>query len=136
MFNKYADLILFVAIAVEIIQIYFIIKLLRKNNKLETINKKLREEIGIFNKGNGTARSTSSRIFMAMQLNAQDIASLKGQMNHVNKWLGDVLNISNLMHNEENKEVTNIIEELRQSVEWAKEIEKQKVDEQNYYKGD
>lgn len=137
MLNKYVDSILIFLGLAAIAQFYLLFNLSRDNNKLKKINKELLDLVGIFNQGNGAARSTNSRVLTVIQSNAEDIKNLKKQMGQVHKWLGDVLGISNLIPNkEEGIDATFIIEELQQRVEWAKELERRQINEEEFYKGD
>lgn len=135
MFNKYIDLILSIVVIVQLIEIYLTITLSRKNNSLEKINKALRGDNLVFNKGNSMARATTSKVLNIVQLNANDINQLKLQMEQVHTLLGQVLNVSNLIPSEGKTDTASRIEELRQLVKFSEELAKHKIDETNYYKG-
>ena len=116
--------IIVIAILTEIKSLKQIIKeLVDINKKLRDKDKKYSQEI--------------PRIVRAIDLILEDISNNKEQIGQLHKWLGTVLNISNLIPNEsEGIDAACIIDELRERVKWAEEVEKQNIDEENYYKGD
>jgi superfamily I DNA/RNA helicase len=138
MFNQYADLILLIATTVEALTILVVILLLIKVDNLEKINKRIIKRNITLRDENIGWRSTIPRTIRVGEANAKDIKTLSEQQQHLNKFMGQVLNISNLIPNEElGIEASDIIEELRERVKWAEELEKYKeTDEENFYKGD
>ena len=116
--------IIVIAILTEIKSLKQIIKeLVDINKKLRDKDKKYSQEI--------------PRIVRVIDLILEDISNNKEQIGQLHKWLGTVLNISNLIPNEsEGIDTAYIIDELRERVKWAEEVEKQNIDEENYYKGD
>ena len=135
MFNYDLPLIavLFIAIGLTVIIVIAIlteIKSLKQIIKeLVDINKKLR------NKDKKYSQEVP-RIIRVLDLILADNANTGKQMAQLHKWLGAVLNISNLIPNEsEGIDAACIIDELRKRVKWAEEVDKQNVDEENYYKG-
>ena len=135
MFNYDLTLIavLFIAVGLTVIIVIAIlteIKGLKQIIKeLVDINKKLRDKDKKYSQ-------EVPRIVRAIDLILEDISNNKEQIGQLHKWLGTVLNISNLIPNEsEGIDATCIIDELRERVKWAEEVDKQNVDEENYYKG-
>ena len=116
--------IIVIAVLTEIKGLKQIIKeLVDINKKLRDKDKKYSQEI--------------PRIVRAIDLILEDISNNKEQIGQLHKWLGTVLNISNLIPNEsEGIDAACIIDELRERVKWAEEVEKQNIDERNYYEGD
>ena len=116
--------IIVIAILTEIKSLKQIIKeLVDINKKLRDKDKKYSQEI--------------PRIVRVIDLLLANDANTEKQMSQLHKWLGTVLNISNLIPNEsEGIDAACIIDELRERVKWAEEVEKQNIDEENYYKGD
>ena len=136
MFNYDLTLIavLFIAVGLTVIIVIAIlteIKGLKQIIKeLVDINKKLRDKDRKYSQ-------EIPRIVRAIDLILEDISNNKEQIGQLHKWLGTVLNISNLIPNEsEGIDAACIIDELRERVKWAEEVEKQNIDEENYYKGD
>ena len=115
--------IIVVAILVQLKSLKLSIKeLIDINKKLKNKDKKYSQEV--------------PRIIRVLDLILADNANTEKQMSQLHKWLGAVLNISNLIPNEsEGIDAVCIIDELRERVKWAEEVEKQNVDEENYYKG-
>lgn len=138
MFNQYADLILLLATTVKVLTILVVIMLLIKVDKLEKINKKVIKRNTTLSDENIGWRSIIPRTIRVGEANARDIKALSEQQQHLNKYMGQVLGVSNLIPNEElGIEASDIIEELRERVKWAEELEKyQETDENNFYKGD
>ena len=135
MFNYDLTLIavLFIAVGLTVIIVIAIlteIKGLKQIIKeLVDINKKLRDKDKKYSQ-------EIPRIIRAIDLILEDISNNKEQIGQLHKWLGTVLNISNLIPNEsEGIDAACIIDELRERVKWAEEVDKQNVDEENYYKG-
>lgn len=137
MFTQYADLILLMMTIIETLTIFLVIMLLNKVNRLERINKLLQSrETSIVTENVGW-RTIIPKAIRVSTLNAEDIKSIKEQQALVNRWLGEVLNISNLIPAKEyGIEVSDIIEELRQRVKWQEEIERQQLNDSDFYKGD
>lgn len=136
MFNYDLTLIavLFIAVGLTVIIVIAIlteIKGLKQIIKeLVDINKRLRDKDRKYSQ-------EIPRIVRAIDLILEDISNNKEQIGQLHKWLGTVLNISNLIPNEsEGIDAACIIDELRERVKWAEEVDKQNVDEENYYKGD
>ena len=136
MFNYDLTLIavLFIAVGLTVIIVIAIlteIKGLKQIIKeLVDINKKLRDKDKKYSQ-------EVPRMIRAIDLILEDISNNKEQIGQLHKWLGTVLNISNLIPNEsEGIDAACIIDELRERVKWAEEVDKQNVDEENYYKGD
>ena len=135
MFNYDLTLIavLFIAVGLTVIIVIAIlteIKGLKQIIKeLVDINKKLRDKDKKYSQ-------EVPRMIRAIDLILEDISNNKEQIGQLHKWLGTVLNISNLIPNEsEGIDAACIIDELRERVKWAEEVDKQNVDEENYYKG-
>lgn len=77
------------------------------------------------------------RLIRAVDLNVRDISNIKEQMKQVHHWLGEVLNISNLIPNEDKGiSAAWIVDELRQRRKWNEELESRRIDDEEYYKGD
>ena len=135
MFNYDLTLIavLFIAVGLTVIIVIAIlteIKGLKQIIKeLVSINKKLRDKDRKYSQ-------EVPRIVRVIDLILKDNSITKEQMAQLHKWLGAVLNISNLIPNEsEGIDAACIIDELRERVKWAEEVDKQNIDEENYYKG-
>lgn len=132
-YNSVFIVVLFVVVGLTIANVIAIlteIKNLKQIIKeLVDINKKLRD------KDKKYAQEVP-RIIRAIDLILSNVSNNKKQIGQLHKWLGMVLNISNLIPNEsEGIDATCIINELRERVKWAEEVEKRNVDEENYYKG-
>lgn len=132
-YNSVFIVVLFVVVGLTIANVIAIlteIKNLKQIIKeLVDINKKLRD------KDKKYAQEVP-RIIRAIDLILSNVSNNKEQIGQLHKWLGMVLNISNLIPNEsEGIDATYIIDELRERVKWAEEVEKRNVDEENYYKG-
>ena len=132
-YNSVFIVVLFVVVGLTIANVIAIlteIKNLKQTIKeLVDINKKLRD------KDKKYAQEVP-RIIRAIDLILSNVSNNKEQIGQLHKWLGMVLNISNLIPNEsEGIDATYIIDELRERVKWAEEVEKRNVDEENYYKG-
>lgn len=137
MFNQYADLILLIATLVEVLTIILIIVLLQEVKALKETNAilKTREERAV--KENLNWRAIIPKTIRLSEANAQDIKDLSGQQQILNRFVGEVLNVSNLIPNKEfGVEVSDIIEELRERVQWAQELEKYQADNNDFYQGD
>lgn len=137
MFNQYADLILLIATLVEVLTIILIIVLLQEVKALKETNAilKTREERAV--KENLNWRAIIPKTIRLSEANAQDIKDLSGQQQILNRFVGEVLNVSNLIPNKEfGVEVSDIIEELRERVQWAQELEKYQTDNNDFYQGD
>lgn len=105
-------------------------KEIKKLKKTDEINARI-------NVRNSVWRIEAPKILKIGELNANSIKDLSEQQQLLNRYLGEVLNVSNLIPNKElGIEAIDIIEDLRQRVKWHAEIEAQKIDEDNYYKGD
>ncbi len=137
MLTQYADLILLIATIVEILTIFLIIVLLREIKTLKKINaiSRLREERAV--KENISWRSMIPKTIRIGEANAENIKTLSGQQQILNRFVGEVLNVSNLIPNKEfGVEVSDIIEELRARVKWAQELEKYQANNDDFYQGD
>jgi hypothetical protein len=106
-------------------------KEIKKLKKTDEINARI-------NVRNSVWRIEAPKILKIGELNANSIKDLSEQQQLLNRYLGEVLNVSNLIPSKElGIEAIDIIEDLRQRVKWHAEIEEaQKIDEDNYYKGD
>lgn len=136
MFTQYADLILLISAIVQLLTMILIIALLKRVYKVENDNKNLRTENTKLYTKNVYLSTTKNKVFRAITLNAEEIECLKSQMALVNRWLGEVLNISNLIPNKEQGiEMSDIIEEWRQRIKWSEEIN-QDLDDDDFYQGD
>lgn len=136
MFTQYADLILLISAIVQLLTMILIIALLKRVYKVENDNKNLRTENTKLYTKNVYLSTTKNKVFRAIALNAEEIECLKSQMALVNRWLGEVLNISNLIPNKEQGiEMSDIIEEWRQRIKWSEEIN-QDLDDDDFYQGD
>ncbi len=137
MFTQYGDLFLLAGAIAVMFNTYLIIHLLKEIKELKRVNKELVDRNKKLNKVNGIWRFDAPQILRVTELNAEEIKCLKEQMDLVNKWLGDVLNISNLMPSKESGiEATDVIEELRQRRKWYEELQEKQIDESNFYQGD
>lgn len=136
MFTQYTDLILLISAIVQLLTMILIIALLKRVYKVENDNKNLRTENTKLYTKNVYLNTTKNKVFRAIALNAEEIECLKSQMALVNRWLGEVLNISNLIPNKEQGiEMSDIIEEWRQRIKWSEEIN-QDLDDDDFYQGD
>lgn len=136
MFTQYADLTLLISAIVQLLIMILIIALLKRVYKVENDNKNLRTENTKLYTKNVYLSTTKNKVFRAITLNAEEIERLKSQMALVNRWLGEVLNISNLIPNKEQGiEMSDIIEEWRQRIKWSEEIN-QDLDDDDFYQGD
>jgi hypothetical protein len=138
MFNKYADLILLIIVLIEVVRIYLTIKAHKKNSELLTKEKrekdKLIEIILELNPNKTTAATANSRNLQLMILNTERINTLEQQMTLINYWLAE-LNISNLIPaKDRDPNIDNIIEEMRQRVDWVKKRQ-QNINEKDFYQG-
>lgn len=96
---------------------------------LALANKELRRE-------NNKIQATAKRIFSVVKLHDDDLECTKIQMAQVHHWLGDVLNISNLIEFPEQYIMSSdVIESLQQRVAWEKEAKQNKPDNADYYEG-
>ncbi len=141
MISKYVDLILWVSILGAMLTIYliFLVNNLTKELKnLRKINELLGKVNGGLAKENKVWRVDAPKILMIGEINADDIKCLKEQVALINRWLADVLNISNLIPSKEaGIEASDIIDELKQRIKWNEEIANQRdKDESIFYKGD
>lgn len=137
MFTQYGDLFLLAGAIAVMFNTYLIIHLLKEIKELKRVNKELVDRNKKLNKVNGIWRFDAPQILRVTELNAEEIKCLKEQMDLVNKWLGDVLNISNLIPSKESGiEATDVIEELRQRRKWYEELQEKQIDESNFYQGD
>ncbi|MEG3877650.1 hypothetical protein QT972_09745 [Microcoleus sp. herbarium7] len=94
---------------------------------LALTNKELRRE-------NKKIEATAKRIFSVVKLHDDDLECAKMQMAQVHHWLGDVLNISNLIDFPEQYVTSStVIESLQQRVEWEKEIKQKEPNNADYY---
>lgn len=136
MLDKYAE---WIVVALALITGYNTLANLNQDkeiNALKQANRHLSEENKRLNKKNSVWRIEAPKILRIGELNADSIKDLNAQQQMLNKYLGDVLNVSNLIPNKElGVEASDIIEELRQRVKWNTEIEAQHHDEEEYYKG-
>lgn len=98
------------------------------NAKLITKNQQLREE-------NKEIKTTARRVFLIARRHDDDLECVKLQVAQLQHWLGEVLNISNLI-TPEAPDMTSIerLEEMRQRASWAKEV-KNNTNDTDYYKG-
>ncbi|MEG3875774.1 hypothetical protein QT972_00120 [Microcoleus sp. herbarium7] len=124
-------------ILISVLNLVLFIKQVKRTNLVEKNNKKIQEinlKLGtILSKTN----TTNSRILMAFQNQENRIKCLEAQMAQVHEYLGKVLGVSKLIFFDDSlNERIDIIEELRQRVKWAEEIEKQQTDDSDFYKGD
>lgn len=136
MFNQYAYLILLIA-AIVIAAISLIIVLLREIKTLKETNAilRVREERAV--KENIIWRNIIPKTIRLSETNAKDIKDLSEQQQILNRFVGQVLNVSNLIPNKEfGVEVSDIIEELRERVHWAQELEKYQSNNNDFYQGD
>lgn len=139
MLEKYEDvvpLILFLLAIGLITSIGLIVILFNTITVLKKENLLIKKETRRVNMQNKKLRGTVTKILIVVQSGAEEIVCLRQQMNQVHQWLGEVLNISNLIRSEEGIDNTVAIEELRQRVGWAEQIERQRVDDRDFYKGD
>lgn len=136
MFNQYAYLILLIA-TIVIVAISLIIVLLREIKTLKETNAilRVREERAV--KENIIWRNIIPKTIRLSETNAKDIKDLSEQQQILNRFVGQVLNVSNLIPNKEfGVEVSDIIEELRERVHWAQELEKYQSNNNDFYQGD
>lgn len=137
MLSQYADLVLLIIVVTIFLLLLLVIILLNKVNNVEKENKSLRLQNTTFRTQNIFLHNTHLKMLQVVGLNVEDIKSLKQQMALVNKWLGEVLNISNLIPNKEQGiESSDIINELRQRINWYEEVGKYRIDDSDFYKGD
>lgn len=136
MLNKYAE---WIVIALTLITGYNTLVNANQDkeiNDLKKANLSLSKENIRLKKKNSVWRVEAPRILRIGELNASNIKDLNEQQQLLNKYLGQVLNVSNLIPNKElGIEASDIIEELRQRVRWNEEVEAQHHDEEEYYKG-
>ena len=137
MFNQYADLILLIATIVEILTIVLIVILLQEVKVLKKTNAILKAKEERAAKENISWRNIIPKAIRLGEANAKDIKDLSGQQQILNRFVGEVLNVSNLIPNKEfGVEVADVIEELRERVQWAQELAKYQADNNDFYKGD
>ncbi|MEG4149266.1 hypothetical protein [Microcoleus sp. Pol12B5] len=121
----------------EIFTIFLIVILLRDLKTVKAANAilKTREERAV--KENITWRNIIPKTIRLSEANAENIKTLSGQQQILNRFVGEVLNVSNLIPNKEfGVEVSDIIEELRERVRWAQELEKYQSNNNDFYQGD
>jgi len=137
MFTQYVDLILLIIVITVFLLLLLVIIVLNKVNNVEKENKSLRLQNATFRTQNIFLHNTHLKFLQAVGLNVEDISTLKQQMNLVNRWLGEVLNISNLIASKENGiETADIINELKQRIAWYEEVSQNRVSDNEFYKGD
>lgn len=139
MLEKYKDvapLILILLVIGLIASISLIVVLLNAITALKKEDALIRKENRKVNLENKKLRGTVTKILIVVQSGAEEIVCLRQQMNQVHQWLGEVLNISNLIRSEGGIDNTVAIEELKQRVVWAEQIERQRIEDRDFYEGD
>jgi hypothetical protein len=138
MLFTYADAIIIVAIVEFFVILFFIfwkyseINILKKDiNRIKSWIPKGTQRISLLEVSN-------VKTLNIMSLSIDNIECSKQQIAQIQKYLVDVLQVSNLIGcTERDIEPSDLIEELRARVEWAREIERQKnLNTSEYYEGE
>jgi hypothetical protein len=139
MFEYVWQVLLIIILAAIIIVILFVnwlsrrlFSVSRKLVLMENENRQIRSESHL-------AKVVATRNTVLAQSQGEKIECLEAQMSQVHHWLGDVLQISNLIRcetGENTVETADVVELLREKIEWQKEVDLQSQDNSNYYKGD
>lgn len=105
-------------------------KEIKKLKKTDEINAKV-------NARNSLWRIEAPKILKIGELNANNIKDLSEQQQRLNTYMGQVLGISKIIEKKEiGIETIDLIEEMRQRVQWGKELEKHQVNDSDFYTGD
>lgn len=133
MFGKYNDLILAVLILGQITIIYLIASdrsEKQKNKVLADTNRNLERE-------NALLRFSIPRLTMLVQGFSESDNRRKKQVEQIQKYLGEVLEISNLISFEEQGlDPTVVIDELKERLRWAEETRKHQSNNTDYFQAD
>lgn len=133
MFGQYNDLVLTILILGQITIIYLIASdrsEKQKNKILSDTNRKLEKE-------NALLRFSIPRLTMLVEQNSERINQRGKQVDQINTYLGEVLQISNLIRFEDKGlDPTAIIEELKEKIRWAEETRKHQSNNTDYFQAD
>jgi hypothetical protein len=125
-----------------IIAVIIILLTHRLARKLSAVNKRVErveENIRQNRSESHLAKAVATRNSALVKSQDERIECLEAQMAQVHHWLGDVLQISNLIRcetGENNIDTIDVVRILRERVEWQKEIESRQLDDSNYYQGE
>lgn len=137
MLSEHTELILGIVIAIVGYNTLSTIGLKEQLSDVKRINTNLLKANKKLNEKNSIWRIEAPKILRVGELNANNIRDLSDQQQLLNKFVGEVLNVSNLIPSKElGIETIHIIEELRQRVQWAEEVEKHQVNDSDFYTGD
>ena len=133
MFRQYNDTILIVLILSQIIIIFLILldrSERQKNKILIDVNKKLEKE-------NALLRFSIPRLTTLAEQNSDKIDQRGKQIDQINRYLGEVLQISNLIgFKDEGLNAAEIIEELKEKIQWAEKTREYQEDRDEYFQSD
>jgi hypothetical protein len=126
----------FLSIVIVIILFTEVIRLTIKVDRVETDRADDKAEIVKLMRKASIAETTSTKNTERFLSQKDDVKCLQDQMEQVHHWLG-VLNVSDLIRTETGVETLDVVEVLRQKIEWQKELDRQQSqDDSNYYKGE
>lgn len=133
-FFEYAILIL--SIALGICNIVYAVILARRTRLIVSNNKAIKDLNRTLFVGTGKNNSVMARVLIALEKYDDAFNCHGAQLKHINHYLIEVLQISNLL-NCENIEIdnTDLIEVLRERIKWYKEVERLRSQDE-FYEGD
>ncbi|TAG98742.1 MAG: hypothetical protein EAZ18_00255 [Oscillatoriales cyanobacterium] len=137
MFYIYTDVIIIVAVLGFFVIFFFVIWKYSEINILKKEVNKIKSSVLKATQRISLLEVSSVKVLNIITLNVDNIECNKQQIAQIQKYLVDVLQVSNLIGcAERDIEPSDLIEELRSRVEWAREIEKQKnANPSEYYEG-
>lgn len=131
---EYAFLVLNILLGV--CNFIYAAKLGRRTQLIVKNNKSIKELNRTLFAGTGKNHSVMARVLIALERYDDAINCHEAQLKHINHYLIEVLQISNLL-NCENIEVdnTDLTEVLREQIKWYKEVERLRSQDE-FYEGD
>lgn len=137
MLSEHTELILGIIIAIVGYNTVSTFGLKQQLVDIKKINANLTKENKKLNEKNSIWRLEAPKILRIGELNANNIKDLSDQQQRLNIYVGQVLGGSKIIEKKEiGVETIDLIEEMRQRVQWAKEVEKHQVNNSDFYSGD
>lgn len=122
-------------IVVGICNIFYSVRLSRRTNLIAKNNQAIKDLNRTLFAGTGKNHSVMSRVLTALEKYDDGFNCHDEQIKQINTYLGEVLQISDLIRCE-NGEMDNadLIETLRERIKWYKEVERLRSQDE-YYEG-